>query len=130
MANTTILNLPQTLALNGTELCYVIQYDSLTQQWVDFACTTAQISAIYNGVPANTPSMRQIKASMEAQGVLVTVSQAVPADITDPNYIAWNAAFRMAQNDPFVTTFLLGTPPILTQSQVTTIWANAPSFPV
>lgn len=129
MANTTILNLPQTLALNGTELVYIIQYDSLTQQWVDYACTTEQISALFNGIPSGTPSMRQIKASMEAQSVLVEVSQAVPSDITDSNFIAWNSAFRMAQNDPFVINFLLGES-ILTQTQINTIWANASNYPV
>jgi hypothetical protein len=129
MANTAFSNLPTVIALNGNELVCVSQYNALLETWTSYACTTEQISALFNGIPTGTPSMRQIKASMEAQGVLVDVSQAVPGDITDSNFIAWNSAFRMAQNDPFVTNFLLGEN-ILTQTQVTTIWADAPNYPV
>jgi hypothetical protein len=129
MANTAFSNLPTVIALNGNELVCVSQYNALLETWTSYACTTEQISALFNGIPTGTPSIRQIKASMEAQGVLVDVSQAVPGDITDPNFIAWNSAFRMAQNDPFVTNFLLGEN-ILTQTQVTTIWADAPNYPV
>lgn len=127
MANTNLTEITPLVAINGTEILYVIQYDSLTQTWIDYTCTTDQVSTFYSGITALTPSMRQIKAAMAELGYMITVSQAIPADVTDADNIAWTAAFRMAVGDPFVTGFLT---PLIGGNAVAAIWTLAQTLPV
>ena len=75
-----------------------------------------------------TPTMRQLIAAMGSQAVLVSVQNAVPADITNAYNIAWTHAVYMPLTDPFVTGFLQ---PTLGYSgaQMTTLYALALTFP-
>lgn len=127
MANTNLNQITPLVAINGTEVLYVIQYDPLTQTWVDYTCTTDQVANFFAGITTATPSMRQIKAAMAQLGYMVEVSQAIPADITDSDNIAWTSAFRMSIADPFVTQFLVQ---LIGQGAVDAIWALAPTFPI
>ena len=47
-------------------------------------------------------------AAMAAAGVMVTAFNALPGSITNTYNIAWNHAYRMSINDPFITGFLEG----------------------
>lgn len=127
MAVTTFSELPPTLSLNGSELVCISQFDPLLGIWSTYTTTTAAISEFFSGISVATPSMRQIKAAMAQQSVLVDVDNSVPADITNSYSIAWTTAFRMSITDQFVTGFLV---PLLGQSEVNTIFALAPSFPI
>jgi hypothetical protein len=127
MSNTNLTQITPLVAINGTEVLYVIQYDSLTQTWIDYTCTSGQIANFFAGITTSTPSMRQIKAAMADLGYMLQVSQEVPSDVTDSDNIAWTAAFRMSKGDIFVTGFLVS---LLGQSAVDAIWAIAPTFPV
>lgn len=127
MANTNLTQIQQTLALNGSELVYLIRQDPITGLWSDYVCTVDTLAGFYSGTGTSTPSMRQIKAAMAQQDVMLEVTQNLPADETSAYNIAWTSAFRMGISDPFVIGFL---EPLLGQSEVNTIWALAPSFPV
>lgn len=50
--------------------------------------------------------MRQLKAALAAQNVIIEVYQALPADIANSYNIAWASASVMTLTDPFVTGFL------------------------
>ena len=127
MAVTNLTQITQAIGLNGTELVYIIRFDPTTQTWIDYTTTTEAISGFVNGISATTPSMRQLKSAMAQQGNLVEVDNSIPADITNAYNIAWTTAFRMGITDQFVTGFLI---PLLGASEVETIFALAPSFPI
>lgn len=127
MAVTNLTEITQIFSINGTELVYLIQYDSLTQTWVDYVATSETISSFSSGIQPGSISMRQLKAAMAQQSVLVETDENVPSDITNSYNIAWLSAYRMSPGDPFVTGFLV---PLLGQTEVNTLFALGPSFPV
>ena len=96
--------------------------------------TQADVNNLFNTAAAvpiyatGTPTMRQLIAAMGSQAVLVSVQNAVPADITNAYNIAWTHAVYMPLTDPFVTGFLQ---PTLGYSgaQMTTLYALALTFP-
>lgn len=47
---TTLNDLPPVLALNGTELCFIYQFNSMTSTWVTYSCTTGQIASMVAGL--------------------------------------------------------------------------------
>lgn len=109
MAGTTLDQLPPALALSGAELVWLYQPgpNPLVTPWIGVRCTTSQIANLLStSSGSGVCSMRQLLAAMAAAGVLVTAFEAVPADITDSNNIAWNHAYRMTISDPFITGFL------------------------
>lgn len=46
-----------------------------------------------------TVTMRQWRLALVAQGIIYTVSNAIPADIADPVNIEWNSGATVTQND-------------------------------
>lgn len=129
---TTLDVLPQAIALSGQELVWLYQPgpNPLVTPWIGVRCTTGQLATIGGGGPgAATCSMRQLFAAMASQGVLVIADQQVPGDITDPNNIAWNHAYRMTITDAFITGFLepaIGYSP----AQMAALFVLAQTFPL
>jgi 5-enolpyruvylshikimate-3-phosphate synthase len=131
MAGTTLDQLPQAVALSGSELVWLYQQGPNDQTpWIGVSCTTFQIAALINGNSGTSVcSMRQLVAALAANGVLVAVAQAVPGDITTSTNIAWNHAYRMTISDSFVTGFLQPTLGY-TNAQMIALFVEAQSFPV
>ena len=127
---TTLNNLPPVLYLNGAELCFIYQYDTLTSTWITYSCTTSQLSEISGGGGGfGTCSMRQLFAAMAQENVLYEAFEALPSDVTNTYNIAWNHAFRMTIGDPFVVDFLQ--PAIsYTTPQMANLFALALTFPL
>lgn len=132
MAGTTLDQLPPALALSGAELVWLYQPgpNPLVTPWIGVRCTTQQIALLLTtGGSTGVCSMRQLFAAMAAAGVMVTAFEALPADITDPNSIAWNHAYRMTIGDPFITGFLqaaIG----YTSVQMAALFVAALAFPI
>ena len=126
---TTLNDLPPVLGLNGSELLFLYQYDSLTSTWITYQCTSEQLANLFNGGGSGQCSMRQLFAAMADQGVLFSTSEAVPSDITNSYNIAWNKAYIMSINDPFITGFLQ---PTLSYSslQMAELFALAQTYPL
>jgi hypothetical protein len=129
MAGTTLDALPPAIALSGQELVWLYQPGTLTTPWVGVRCTTGQIANLLAGGGAASCSMRQLFAAMAAAGVLVTADQAVPGDITSSTNIAWNHAYRMTINDPFITGFLEGAIGY-SPAQMASLFTAALAYPV
>ena|ERR1035437_6907706 len=130
MAVTTLNDLPPVLSLNGSEICFMYQYDPLLELWITYSCTTGQIASLASQITgAGTVSMRQLLAAMASQGVLVTAFESVPADITNTYNIAWNHAYRMGPSDTFVTGFLQPTIGY-TNGQMAVLFVLAAGLPV
>lgn len=125
---TTLNDLPPVLGLNGTELFFLYQYDSLISQWITYSCTASQL---FDGGTsgASTCSMRQLFAAMADEDVLVDAFDQLSSDITNTYNIAWNHAYRMTITDPFITGFLQ---PALGYSdvQMIALFVLALTFPV
>lgn len=130
MAVETFSQMQIALALAGNELVCISVPTGEPVPFVTRTTTTQQIAAIFNGVGVVTPSMRQLKAALNAQGLLLSVNNTVPADLTNADYIAWFSAFRMAITDPFVTGFLMQPPLNFTQDEINVLFALALEFPV
>lgn len=130
MAGVTLDQLPPALYLGGAELIWLYQPGPTeATPWIGVSCTVADlISYINSGGFSTQPTMRQLLAAMASQGVFLTAFQALPADVTDPNNIAWNHAFRMTLSDPFITGFL---EPTLgySQAQMQALFTLALTFP-
>jgi len=131
MAGTTLTAIPPALALNGSELVWIYQQTgNPVNPWVGLRCTTSQVANLLTvGTLSNSISMRQLFAAMASQGVMVTAFEALPADITDSNNIAWQHAYRMTITDTFITGFLQ--PAIgYSTAQMQALFALALTFPV
>ena len=130
MAGTTLTSLPPALALNGNELVWIYQQTgNPANPWVGLSTTTGQIAGLVLAGSLGSVSMRQLFAAMAAQGVMVTAFEALPADITNTNSIAWNYAYRMTLSDTFITGFLQ--PAIgYSTAQMQALFALATTYPV
>lgn len=106
MAGTTLDAIPPAISLNGNELVWLYQHGNDVTPWIGVSCTVGLLASFFAGINSVTPSMRQLFAAMANQGVMVTAFEQLPADITDPDNIAWNHAFRMSLTDTFTTGFL------------------------
>jgi hypothetical protein len=131
MAGTTLDVLPPALALQGNELLLIYQPQpgNLLVPYVGLRCTTGQVAELITGIGTINPSMRQLIAALANQGVLVSVFDALPADITNSYNIAYNHAYVMTIGDSFVTGFLQ---PTLGYSgaQMIALFDLALSFPI
>lgn len=125
---TTLNSLPPVLGLNGTELCFIYQFDSMTGTWITYRCTTGQIAQLAYGLGPGSCSMRQLFAAMASQGVMYQAFELLPADVTNTYNIAWNHAFVINIVDPFIQDFLQ---PALgySNSQMVSLFALAQTFP-
>jgi hypothetical protein len=127
---TTLSQLPQVFNLSGNELFLLSQPQSNPQPvpWVSYAITTQDLKnfILYN--TGQSVSMRQLKLACQAQGVLLTLFAALPADVTSQYNIAWNNAVQVNALDPFITGFLQ---PTLGYSgaQVTALLLLASGYP-
>lgn len=129
LVGTTLNDLPPVLALNGSELCFLYQFDPMLGKYVTYSCTTFQIAQLAFGIGGEgVCSMRQLFAAMANQGVMYQAFEQLPADVTNTFNIAWNHAFIMTINDPFIQDFLQ---PALGYSdlQMTALFALALTFP-
>ena len=131
MAITTYDQLPVTLSLAGNEITAIYVPSGLAPplpQWVTQRCTTAQIAQLVSGSAGSSVTMRQLLAALAADSLLVTLFEAVPADITNQYNIAYWHATKMTLTDPFITGFLQ---PTLSYSalQVQTLFTLALTFP-
>jgi hypothetical protein len=125
----TYIDFAPAIALNGNELVLIYQQGNNVTPWITVNCTTGQIANLLNGGVSNTPSMRQLFAAMAFQNVMVSAFEQLPSDITNTYSIAWNHAYRMPINDPFVSGFLQ---PALgyTGAQMTSLFALALTYPI
>ena len=127
VVGTTLNNLPPVLALNGSELFFLYQYDPAISTWITYSCTAEQL---FNGGfdGASVCSMRQLFAAMADQDVMLTAFDQLPADITNTYNIAWTHGYRMTITDPFITGFLQ--PAIgYSDAQMVALFALALTFP-
>jgi hypothetical protein len=132
MAVETISQLPQIFALGGNELFIISQPQTppTAVPWVSYAVSISTIKSFIQGTGAvvGTCTMRQLKAALAAQSVMVQVYDALPSDITNQYNIAWASGATMTLTDPFTTGFLQ---PTLGYSagQMTALFALALTFP-
>ena len=132
MAGQTLDQLPPALALNGSELLWIYQQGpSPATPWIGLRCTSAQLASLFSGPSGiiGAISMRQLFAAMAFDGVMVTAFNALSADITNSNNIAWYHAYAMTISDPFITGFIQPTIGYTTL-QMELLFVLARTFPV
>lgn len=107
MAVTTYSEMTPLITLSGAELLCLSQPGVTPTPWITGTITISDLIGFINsGSVGIQPTMRQLLAAMASQSVMVTAFEQLPADITDPDNIAWNHAFRMSLTDTFTTGFL------------------------
>lgn len=115
----------------GTELLYAYQpLGTIPSTYRGGTITPLQLKSFVQGTSSGTiASMRQLKAALVSQTVMLTVLVAVPADPTNATNIAWFSAYEMTPTDTFVTGFLQPTLGY-SNAQITALFTLALSFPV
>lgn len=110
MAGTTIDKTPPVLGLNGAEILWAYQQGPTAETpWIGVHITPKQLADYLNygpSAPFVASTMRQLIQAMSTLGVLVTVFDSLPSDITDPYNIMWAHGNYVTIGDPFVTGFL------------------------
>ena len=110
MAGTTLDKIPPALGLNGSELFWAYQPGPTpVTPWIGVSVTPGQLTQYLKygpSVPYVATTMCQLLAALSTQGVLVTLFDALPSDITNPYNIAYNHANYITIGDPFITGFL------------------------
>ena len=132
MATTTIDALPQAVMIADQDLLVLNQYQA-NGTYVTLKMTTTQLASfILNIIGIITPqpgfvSLRQFRTALAEQSELVTVDQAVSADITNAVNIQWNSGSLVVPDDDlasFVQTTLS-----YSDAQMTALFALAATMP-
>lgn len=129
-AVTTFDQAPILTGIIGSELMYAYQpLGTIPATYLGGTLTPNQLKAFVQGTSAGTvASMRQLKAALVSQSVMLTVLVAVPADPTNSTNIAWFSAYEMTPTDVFVTGFLQPTLGY-SNAQIAALFSLALTFP-